>query len=87
MAGFDGLCTRGTSVTAKKPDGFSLSRARDSFLGITALMEHTPKNDAPICPQCKKPMEPGRPKVEGFPYLRSFECWPCLEVITKADDQ
>lgn len=48
-------------------------------------MENTPKNDVPICPKCKKPMEPGRVKVEGIPYVQSFECWPCLEVITEIE--
>jgi len=50
-------------------------------------MEHKAKDDAPICPKCKKPMEPGRPRVEGFPYVRSFECWLCLEVISEAGDR
>jgi len=51
------------------------------FLEILT-MENTRK-DAPICPQCKKPMEPGRVNVAGFPHLQSFECWPCLEVISE----
>ena len=36
----------------------------------------------PICPKCKKLMEPGRTEVEGYPYTPSYECWECLEVLT-----
>ena len=43
-------------------------------------MENTP---TPLCPKCKKPMAPGRAKIEGYPYVPSYECWECLEVITK----
>jgi hypothetical protein len=42
--------------------------------------------DAPLCPACKNPMEIGRVKIEGYPYVRSFECWPCLEVLTEPDN-
>jgi hypothetical protein len=45
-------------------------------------MENGPEI-APLCPKCNRPMQPGRPKVEGYPYLHSFECWACLEVITE----
>jgi hypothetical protein len=41
--------------------------------------------DAPLCPTRKNPMELGRVKVDGYPYVPSFECWPCLEVFTEAD--
>jgi hypothetical protein len=42
--------------------------------------------DVPLCPACKNPMEHGRVKVEGYPYVRSFECWPCLEVVTETNE-
>lgn len=46
-------------------------------------MENAP-TETPICPKCKNPMEPGRVKVDGYPYVPSFECWQCLEVTIKA---
>jgi hypothetical protein len=48
--------------------------------------DNTLRADAPLCPTCKNPMELGRVKVDGYPYVPSFECWPCLEVFTEADE-
>jgi hypothetical protein len=31
-------------------------------------------------------MELGRVRIEGYPYVPSFECWPCLEVFTEANE-
>jgi len=45
------------------------------------------RSHAPLCPTCKNPMELGRVKVEGYPYVPSFECWPCLEVFTEANER
>jgi hypothetical protein len=58
------------------------------FSEVYAIMEDddTLRADAPLCPTCKNPMERGRVRVEGYPYVPSFECWPCLEVFTEADE-
>jgi uncharacterized protein YwqG len=57
---------------------------RNSGFGVA--MENM-QESAPICPKCKKSMQPGRAKVAGYPYLQSFECWPCLEVVSEATDK
>jgi hypothetical protein len=47
------------------------------FSEVYAIMEDddTLRADAPLCPTCKNPMERGRVRVEGYPYVPSFECW------------
>jgi hypothetical protein len=58
-------------------------------LEVCAIMEDDDllRADTPLCPTCKNPMELGRVKVEGYPYVPSFECWPCLEVFTEANER
>jgi hypothetical protein len=58
------------------------------FSEVCAIMEDddTLRADAPLCPTCKNPMELGRVRIEGYPYVPSFECWPCLEVFTEANE-
>jgi hypothetical protein len=58
------------------------------FSEVCAIMEDDDmlRADAPLCPTCKNPMELGRVRIEGYPYVPSFECWPCLEVFTEANE-
>jgi hypothetical protein len=68
----------------------STSYCRAGFcFGSLAIMEDDDPlgADAPLCPTCKNPMELGRVKVDGYPYVPSFECWPCLEVFTEAHER
>jgi hypothetical protein len=67
----------------------SYCRWRFFVLEVNAIMEDDDplRFDAPLCPTCKNPMELGRVKVEGYPYVPSFECWPCLEVFTEANER
>jgi hypothetical protein len=72
----------------QKARSTSYCRRRFLFSEVYAIMEDddTLRADAPLCPICKNPMERGRVRVEGYPYVPSFECWPCLEVFTEADE-
>jgi hypothetical protein len=64
------------------------ARSTSLFSEVCAIKEDddTLRADAPLCPTCKNPMELGRVRIEGYPYVPSFECWPCLEVFTEANE-
>ena len=42
----------------------------------------------PPCPRCRKPMGFVRsvPKVGALPELRTYQCKPCRETVTEADE-
>jgi len=48
--------------------------------------DHRPP--APLCPRCRKPMDFVRsiPKVGALPELRTYQCKPCRETVTEADE-
>ena len=42
----------------------------------------------PLCPHCRKPMDFVRsvPKIGALPELRTYQCKPCRETVTEADE-
>ncbi len=78
----DGFRIKETSVSAKKRNGLRIAARRNIVLGNLHAHKQYAERSADL-PEMQKPMEHGRVRVEGYPYLPSFECWLCLEVISE----
>jgi predicted amidophosphoribosyltransferase len=56
--------------------------------GHSWAMQDDHRQPAPLCPRCRQPMAfvGSVPKIGALPELRTYQCKPCRETVTEADE-